>query len=56
MKVMVPVGFWPPERVAVSVMGWLSVTSGTAWVTMAGTAWLTREVSLASLQRLVTGS
>ncbi len=58
VKVTVPVGVGagagPPVTVAVSVIELPIVTGPRAWVAMVATAWLTTEVSLASLQELVT--
>ena len=59
VKVTVPVGVGAgagaPVTVAVSVMEPPKGTVGVAWVTMVATAWMTTDVSLASLQALVTG-
>ena len=58
VNVTVPVGVGagaaPPVTVATSEIGLPMVTAGVAWVTMATGPWLTTDVSLASLQRLVT--
>ena len=60
VNVTVPVGAGagagPPVTVAVSVIEPPTVTVGVAWVAMVATAWLTTEVSLASLQELVTAA
>ena len=59
VKVTVPVGSGAgagaPVTVAVSEIGLPMVTWGVAWVTMVATAWMTTDVSLASLQALETG-
>ena len=58
VNVTVPVGVGagagPPVTVATSEIGLPMVTVGVAWVTMVATDWATTDVSLASLQRLVT--
>ena len=58
VKVTVPVGVGAgagaPVTVAVSEIGLPTVTVGVAWVAMVATAWLTTDVSLASLQADVT--
>ena len=57
VKVTVPVGSGAagsPVTVATSEIGLPMVTTGVAWVTMVATAWATTDVSLASLQALVT--
>ncbi len=53
LKVMVPVGLKPPERVATSLTGWPNATGGATWVTMAGWSWVTTVVSLGAPQGLV---
>ena len=58
VNVTVPVGAGaggaPPVTVATSVIGLPMVAVGVAWVTMVIGPWATTEVSLASLQVLVT--
>ena len=44
----------PPVTVATSEIGLPMVAVGVAWVTMATGPWVTTDVSLASLQVLVT--
>ena len=60
VKVTVPVGAGAgagaPVTVAVSETAPPKGTVGVAWVTMVGVTGLTTEVSLASLQELVTGA
>src|SRR3712207_4118093 len=45
-----------PVTVAVSEMGWPRVAVGVAWVVTVGVARVTTDVSLASLQAVVTGA
>ena len=58
VNVTVPVGVGagaaPPVTVATSVMGLPMAAVGVAWVVMATGPWVTTDVSLASLQALVT--
>ena len=58
VKTTVPVGAGagagPPVTVAMSEIGLPMVTVGVAEVTMVATGWVTTDVSLASLQALVT--
>ena len=55
VKVMVPVGATPPDRVALSEMVPPTCTGAEAVVTMAGVALLTVEVSFWAPQALTTG-
>ena len=60
VKTTVPVGAGAgagePVTVAVSEIGLPTVTVGVADVTMVATPWVTTDVSLASLQALVTAA
>ena len=56
VKVIVPVGATPPERVAVSLMAPPAGTVGEAVVTMAGVALVMTTASAGSLHNVVTAA